>query len=355
MITDKDYYEILCVPRNSSTEEIKRQYRQIAKKYHPDVNPDPQAEEIFKEASEAYQVLSDPEKRRIYDMYGVNGLRQQGFSGFSTIDEIFSTFFDDIFSDLFGMGRRARTRPRSERGEDLRYDLSLTLKEAYEGKEIEIKLDRMVICDKCNGTGGEGGESAYVTCPRCSGRGYVAISQGFFTMTTSCQLCGETGYVLKNPCKNCRGDGRVKEHSHIKLDIPAGIEDGMKIRLTDEGNAGRRGGTRGNLYIFIHIKPHKIFTREGDNLRRTLEITFPQAVIGDKIRIETLDGNVDAKVPPGIQHSDTITIKEKGMKKLNNKGYGDLMLDVIIKTPKRLNDEEVKLYKRLKEIMDRKG
>jgi len=353
MITDKDYYEILGVSKDATIDEVKRAYRQIAKKYHPDVNPDPQAEEIFKSASEAYQVLSDPDKRRIYDMYGANGLRQQGFSGFSTIDEIFSTFFDDIFSDLFE-ARRRTARPRSEKGEDLRYDLSLSFEEAYTGKDIEIKLNRMVLCDKCNGTGGENGESAYITCPRCNGRGRVAVSQGFFTLTTSCQLCGETGYILKNPCRNCGGEGRIKEHSQIKLSVPAGIDDGMKIRLTGEGNAGIRGGHNGNLYIFIHIKPHKIFTRDGDNLRRTLEITFPQAVIGDKIRIETLDGNIEAKIPPGIQYGDTITIRGKGMKKLNNKGYGDLILDVIIKTPKRLSDEEAKLYKRLKEIMDKK-
>ncbi|MGQ9706891.1 MAG: molecular chaperone DnaJ [bacterium] len=354
MIYEKDFYKILSVSKDAKIDEIKRAYRQIAKKYHPDINPDPQAEEIFKDASEAYQVLSDPDKRRIYDMYGVNGLRQQGFSGFTTIDEIFSTFFDDVFSDIFGMRRRERTRTRSERGENIRYDLSLSLEEAYSGKDIEIKIDRMVACDKCKGTGGEGGDIEYATCPSCGGRGHIAMSQGFFTLTTSCQSCSETGYVIKNPCKRCSGEGRIRERSHIKVEIPAGIDDGMKIRLTGEGNAGKRGGTSGNLFIIIHLKPHNTFIREGDNLRKTIEITFPQAVLGDKINIQTLDGNIDVIIPSGIQHGETILVKNKGMKKLNNRGYGDLILDVNIKTPKKLNNEELKLYKRLKEIMDKK-
>lgn len=346
---DKDYYKILGVPRNATEEEIKKAYRKLAMQYHPDRNPgDKEAEEKFKLASEAYEVLRDPQKREIYDHYGIEGLRGTGFTGFRGFEDIFSTF-SDIFEDFFGFGPSTRRRTRPRQGADLRYDLKISFYDAAFGKETEIEIPKNVTCDTCNGTGIKPGTRP-VVCPLCKGRGQVTRSQGFFTISTTCGQCHGEGQYVPNPCKDCRGTGRVKKKKKIQISIPPGVDSGSKLRIRGEGEEGERGGPPGDLYVFIYVEPHEFFTREGDDLICQVPISFPQAALGAEIEVPTLDGKRTLTIPRGIESGEFLKIKGEGFPKLKGSGRGDLIVQILVKTPKNLTKRQEELLREFEEI-----
>jgi molecular chaperone DnaJ len=340
-MSKKDYYEILGVPRGASDEEIKRAYRKLALQYHPDRNPgNKEAEEKFKEISEAYEVLSDPEKRRIYDMYGHEGLEGKGYStGFSDIDEIFSAF-NDIFEDLFGFrtGTRRRTRPRQ--GRSLRYDLEITLEDAYKGAEKEISFERLEVCPECNGAGGK----HRIPCPSCGGMGQITRSHGFFHISTTCSRCNGEGYIFSEPCPNCRGNGVVRRRKKINIRIPAGVDTGSQLRIRGEGEPGEYGAAPGDLFIVIHVKEHEFFRREGDHLYCEIPVSFVQAILGDRIKIHLIGGEeAEVEIPPGTQPGSIIRVPGKGMPKLGSEKRGDLFVKIEVRLPKSLTKKQREL------------
>jgi len=347
----KDYYEILGVDRNASKAEIKKAYRKLALKYHPDKNPSKEAEEKFKEISEAYAVLSDDEKRRLYDQYGHAGIDQQYTSEdlFRDIDfgDIFRGMgfdFEDIFSHFFGHPFRRR-ESRRYRGADLRYDLEITLEEAYKGVEKEIQVPRTEICDICNGTGSKPGYSP-TRCPICGGTGEIRQSRrtafGVFTQVTPCRRCNGKGVIIEHPCEKCNGKGTIIVTRTITVKIPPGIEEGSQLRLHGEGESGPAGN--GDLYIVVHIKPHPVFHRDGADLYMTREISFPEAALGSKIKVETISGDeVSLKIPEGTQNGDIFKLKKHGMPYLNSNRYGDLFVKIHIRTPTSLSRRAKKL------------
>lgn len=343
----KDYYEILGVSRSASSDEIKRVYRKLALQYHPDRTPgDKQAEERFKEAAEAYEVLRDPEKRRIYDQYGHDGLHGTGFEGFSSFDDIFESF-SDIFGDIFGFGgfsTRRTYRSRPSRGADLRYDVSITLEEAAKGKEIEFDIPKTEVCDHCGGSGAEPGTSPH-TCSVCGGRGQVYRSQGFFTISTTCTRCQGTGQVIPTPCKSCRGLGTLRRKKTLKVKIPPGVDSGTTIRLAGEGQLGEHGGPPGDLYVMIQMKPHNIFTREGDDLICEVPLSFVQAALGTVANVPTIDGEYDLEIRPGTQPGEIYVIKDKGLKHLRGRGYGNIRVAIRIVIPRKLTKEQEELLR----------
>lgn len=348
-MTKRDYYEILGVPRTASAEEIKKVYRQLALKYHPDRNPgDHDAEARFKEAAEAYEVLHDSDKRRVYDQYGHEGLQGTGFRGFSNFDDIFSSF-SDIFGDVFGFssGRRSQRR-RPSRGADLRYDTSITLEEAAKGTETELEIPKTETCDHCHGTGAEPGTSPEA-CGICGGRGQVYRTQGFFTISTTCAHCRGTGQVIPKPCKSCRGSGTITRKKQIKVKIPPGVDTGATMRISGEGEAGDLGGPPGDLYVFIEVEPHDIFVRQGDDLYLDTTISFVQAALGTTIKVPTLDGETDLDIKPGTQPGDTYPIKDKGIKHLRAGGHGSLNVGVRVEIPRKLDKEQEELLRRFAE------
>ncbi|MFY9396755.1 MAG: molecular chaperone DnaJ [Desulfomonilia bacterium] len=349
-MTKRDCYEVLGVPRSASADEIKKAYRQLALKYHPDRNPgDKEAEARFKEAAEAYEVLRDPDKRRIYDQYGHEGLQGTGFRGFSDFDDIFSSF-SDIFGDVFGFssGRRSQRR-RSRRGSDLRYDLSITLEEAATGTETQIEIPKTETCDRCGGTGAEPGTSPE-PCGICGGRGQVYRTQGFFTISTTCAHCRGTGQVIAKPCKTCRGSGTITRNKKLKVKIPPGVDSGATMRLTGEGEPGELGGPPGDLYVFIDVEPHEIFTRQNDDLYLEVTISFVQAALGTTITVPTLDGETELDIKPGTQPGDVYTLKEKGIKHLRGGGHGSLNVGIKVEIPRKLSKEQEELLRRFAEI-----
>jgi molecular chaperone DnaJ len=341
---EKDYYKILGVPRNATQEEIKRAYRQLALKYHPDRNPgDKEAEERFKEIAEAYEVLRDPEKRRLYDLYGARAVKEStGFSGFDTVEDIFSSF-RDLFEEFFGFSTR---RPSPEKGEDLRYDLTLSFLEAVKGTIRTIKIPKEMKCPRCNGSGLEPGTSPEV-CPSCYGKGHVTRAHGFFTLTTTCSRCGGTGRIVTNPCTECRGEGVVLGEKEIRLDIPAGVYEGLRLRVEGEGKEGRWGGPPGDLYVYIHVKPDERFERRGNDIIYRLAIPFPLAALGGEVEIPTLEGPTTIRIPPGIQPNETIRLKGKGVPRLDGRGRGDFVVEVTIKVPKKLTKRQRELLEEL--------
>jgi len=342
MPTERDYYEILGVPRDASEEEIKRAYRRLAMKYHPDRNPgDPEAEEHFKEASEAYEVLRDPEKRQIYDRYGHEGLRGTGFSGFRGFDDIFSAF-GDIFEEFFGFGRSTRARTRGRPGADLRYNLTITLEEAAKGKEVEIPVEHHDLCPTCRGSGSRPG-SAPAICPVCKGRGQVSRTQGFFTMTTTCPRCYGQGQFIVDPCETCQGTGRVKVTRKVHLKVPPGVDTGSRLRLRGEGEPGEGGGPPGDLYVVIHVEPHPFFQRQGDDIFCQAPISFTQAALGAKIEVPTLDGTEILQIPRGTQSGTLFRLKGLGMPRLKGYGRGDQVIEVVVKTPTNLTKRQEEL------------
>ena len=360
-----DYYEILQVTKTSSDAEIKTAYRKLAMQFHPDRNPgDKAAEEKFKECSEAYGVLSDPQKRAAYDRYGHDafsggrGASQGGggfpggFSGFSGDPQDLGDIFGDIFGEMFGggAGGGARKGSRAQRGRDLRYDMSLEFEEAVFGKEQEIKIKRSEACDDCNGTGSANGKQP-ATCSQCRGAGQVRYQQGFFSVARACPKCEGSGVTITDPCKTCHGESRVQREHSITVKVPAGVEDGTRIRYQGEGEAGKLGGPGGDLYVVLSVKAHKFFQREGDDLHCVVPVSFPQAALGDELEIETLEGSALLKVPEGTQSGKSFRIKGKGVPHLNSHGKGDLIVEVRVQTPGKLSKQQKELLRQLADTM----
>ncbi|HVN70734.1 MAG TPA: molecular chaperone DnaJ [Desulfomonilia bacterium] len=349
-MTKRDYYEILGVSKSATPDEIKKTYRQLALKYHPDRNPgDHEAESRFKEAAEAYEVLHDDEKRRLYDQYGHEGLSRTSFHEFTSFDDIFSSF-SDIFGDMFGFpGGRRGGRRRPIKGADLRYDTSITLEEAATGTEIELDIPKTEVCEECKGTGAEAGTSPE-RCSTCGGKGQVHRTQGFFTISTTCPACRGAGQVIKKPCKTCKGAGHVTRKKHLKVKIPAGVDTGATMRVTGEGDAGELGGPPGDLYVFINLKQHDTFVRQGDDLYIELPISFVQATLGTTVKVPTLDGETDLEIKPGTQPDEIYTVKDKGVKHLRHGGHGSLHVGIKVEIPKKLSKEQEELLRKFAEI-----
>jgi molecular chaperone DnaJ len=349
MATDKrDYYEVLGIGRTATAEEIKRAYRKLAVKFHPDKNPDdPHAEEKFKELGEAYDVLMDSDKRAAYDRFGHAAFAQgsAGFGGgfhdpFEIFREVFGGggFGGGIFETFFGGGAGQRTDDR-RRGSDLRYDMEIKLEEAAFGAEKAIEIEKLDTCDKCHGTGAEPG-SRRISCPTCGGRGQVISSRGFFHISQTCPRCHGAGGIIEKPCQKCRGEGRVERSSRIKLKIPGGIREGTRLRSAGNGEAGIGGGPAGDLYVVVHIKEHSIFHREGDDLYCDVPIPFSVAALGGEIDVPTLEGKANLKVPAGTQSGQMFKLRAKGISNVNGRSHGDLFARLIVEVPSRLNPEQ---------------
>ena len=353
MTTKRDYYEVLGVDRNANESDLKASYRKLALKYHPDRNPgDKEAEEKFKEASEAYEVLRDSQKRNIYDQFGHQGLEGSGFSGFSGFDDIFSSF-GGIFEEFFGFSSGRRSRSRTQRGADLRYDLTLSFMEAAFGTETKIDLEKMEICPSCEGTKCESGTQPD-TCRQCNGTGQVSRNQGFFTVRTTCYQCNGTGQTIPHPCKNCRGNGQIRVSKKVTVKIPAGVDNGSRLRLTGEGEAGTFGGRPGDLYVFIHVEPHNFFERDDTDVICQVNISFVQAALGDTIAVPTLNGNKQLKIPKGTQPGDLFRFHGEGIPSLRSGKRGDEIIQVLIKTPTHLNKKQEALLKDFAKIEQNK-
>lgn len=361
----RDYYEVLGVEKTATDEELKKAYRKLAKKYHPDANPDnkEEAEAKFKELNEAYEVLSDKQKRNMYDQFGHSGPNgyANDFSGFSGFDGFSGGFngagvdFDlnDIFSSFFGGGGRRANRNGPVRGRDLKVHVEITFEEAAFGVSKEIVINRDEQCDVCKGTGSKPGTSAE-TCKVCGGRGTITTMQntilGSFQSSRTCDNCGGTGKVISSPCTECKGRGTVKKQRRIKVSIPAGIDNGQVISLNGEGEPGLRGGGPGNLYITVSVKKHAVFTRKGDSIFCDVHVTFPQAALGAIIDVPTLSGVEKFDLAEGTQTGSIFTLKGKGIKNVNGRGVGDLYFTIIVDTPRRLNTEQRELIKKLAEV-----
>lgn len=344
----RDYYEILGVSRTATEAEIKKAYRALAVKHHPDKNPgDAHAEEKFKECAEAYAVLSDSQKRAQYDRFGHAGMGGGGFDpGFSNIEDIFDLFG---FGDMFGS--RGRTRSTVQRGSDLRYDLEITLEEAASGKEEKLRIPRLERCDDCDGRGAEKGTQPE-TCIACNGSGQTRYQQGFFSVMRTCPNCQGKGQIIRTPCKTCRGAGRIEKEKTLEVKIPAGVETGSRLRVTGEGEGGVNGGPSGDLFVVLHVKEHDTFERQGANLYSAVPVSFAQAALGAEIKVKTLYGEEDLKVPAGTQTGTVFRLKSHGMPALGGRGKGDLFVAVTLITPKTLTKEQRKLLEQLADIED---
>ncbi|GAB4550092.1 MAG: molecular chaperone DnaJ [Ruegeria sp.] len=350
------YYEVLGVSKSASAEEIKKAFRRKAKELHPDRNKDnPEAEALFKEANEAYDILRDADKKAAYDRFGhaafengTGGPRPGG--GFGSGD--FSSAFSDVFDDLFGdfMGGRQGGGRRAARGSDLRYNLRVTLEEAYSGLQKTINVPTAVACSSCEGTGAEGGVEP-TTCPTCSGMGKVRAQQGFFTVERSCPTCAGLGQIIKNPCKSCHGSGRVEKERALSVNIPAGVETGTRIRLAGEGEAGMRGGPPGDLYIFVEVTPHKLFERDGTNLYCRVPVSMAKAALGGSIEVPTIDGGRGGvQIPAGSQSGRQMRLRGKGMPALRGGGVGDMFIELAVETPVNLTARQKELLKEFDEL-----
>jgi len=350
-MSKRDYYEVLGLSKGASGDEIKKGYRAKAKELHPDRNSDnPNAESMFKEVNEAYDVLKDADRKAAYDRYGHaafeggmgGGGRPSGGPG--DFSSAFSDVFDDLFGDFMG-GGRGNSRNRASRGSDLRYNLQVTLEDAYSGLQKSINIPTSIECGSCNGTGAEGG-SEPTTCPTCSGMGKVRATQGFFTVERTCPTCSGIGQMIKNPCKNCGGQGRAEKDRALSVNIPAGVETGTRIRLSGEGEAGLRGGPSGDLYIFIEVREHDIFQREGGNLFCRVPVSMTSAALGGDIEVPTIDGGRSrVKIPSGSQSGRQMRLRNKGMPSIKSSQIGDMFIELAIETPVNLTSRQKELLR----------
>jgi molecular chaperone DnaJ len=357
-VTKIDYYEVLSVSRDASDAELKTAYRKLAMQYHPDRNPNnPEAEDKFKECSEAYQVLSDAEKRAAYDRYGHAAFNGGGGGGspfqgggFSGNAQDLGDIFGDLFGEMFNMGGQGRQASRVQRGRDLRHDMTLEFEEAVFGVEKEIVIRRAETCTDCKGSGAAKGK-APVTCTQCGGRGQQRFQQGFFTVARTCSVCGGTGTLIVDPCTTCKGQTVVQMQHTILVKVPAGVEQDTRIRYQGEGEAGKFAGPAGDLYVVLNVKAHKFFERDGDDLHCVLPISFPQAALGTELEIQTLEGAATIKVPEGTQSGKEFKLRGKGVPHLNSSGKGDLIVEIRVQTPGKLTKQQKDLLKQLSETM----
>jgi len=349
----EDYYKILGVEKTATTEELKKSYRKLAMQYHPDRNPNnKEAEEKFRQVAEAYEILSDPQKRSLYDSYGHSAFDQNsgggngghhGFHGFSQ-SGAFSDIFGDMFEDLMGGGRRRGTSANT-RGADLRYNLEVSLEEAFKGKKTKITFTTASACQTCNSTG-SATKSQPTRCNTCNGHGKVRMQQGFFAVERTCHVCSGIGQIIKDPCQSCGGEGRVVKEKHLSVNIPSGVETGTRIRLAQEGEAGVRGGQAGDLYIFISVKPHKLYERQGNDLHCRIPIKMTTAILGGEIEVPAIDGStVKFSIPAGTQTGAKFRLKGKGMLKMQSKHHGDLYIHAIVETPIKLTARQEELMR----------
>jgi molecular chaperone DnaJ len=350
-MSKRDYYKVLDVPRTATEAEIKKAYRRLAMKYHPDRNPDDkEAEELFKEAKEACEVLTDEHKRAAYDQYGHAGVEaasRGGRGGFG--GDAFSDIFGDVFGDIFG-ARRSGGRSQVFRGADLRYELELDLGQAVFGHSVEIEVPKLVECETCKGSGAAKGSSA-VSCDGCGGVGQVRVSQGFFQLQQTCPRCRGAGTIIKNPCDTCLGQGRVRRTRTLSVKVPAGVDTGDRIRLNGEGEAGRNGGPPGDLYVEMHIKEHPIFERDNEHLRCEVPVSFATAALGGSVNVPTLDGDVTLKIPSETQSGRVFCLRDKGVKPVRGGARGDLFCRVVVETPVHLSTEQKELIRKLEETI----
>jgi molecular chaperone DnaJ len=339
----RDYYDVLSVNRNASESELKKAYRKLALENHPDRNPgNKNAENRFKEAAEAYEVLRNPQKRQIYDQYGHDGLEGSGFSGFGGFQDIFSNF-SDIFEDFFGFGKSTR-KSKGQDGSDLRYDLHLDFLEAINGVNKDVDLIRPEVCKSCKGSGSKQGTSP-TSCSMCNGSGEVTQTQGFFTIRTTCRRCNGSGVIVNNPCNICNGVGKKTAKKIVSLKIPPGVDSGSRLRLTGEGEPGINGGNSGDLYVFISVEKHSFFQRDGLNIICQVDISFVQATLGCSIFVPTLDGESEIHIPKGTQTGSIFYIKGKGIPSLRTRKKGDQIIQVNIKMPLNINKKQAELLK----------
>jgi molecular chaperone DnaJ len=343
----RDYYEVLGVNKDCSEEELKKSYRRLAMKWHPDRNPDnPKAEEHFKEAKEAYEILSDPNKRTAYDQFGHAGVDPQAAAGAGGMGG-FGDIFSDIFGEIFGGGRGGRATVF--RGADLRYNLEITLENAAHGMETKIRIPALAVCETCRGTGARAGTQP-TTCPSCRGAGQVRVSQGPFSIAQTCPRCHGTGSVIANPCTACQGSGRVKLQKTLSVKIPAGVDEGDRVRLSGEGEPGVNGGPPGDLYVQVHIKPHAVFQRDHDDLHCEMPISITTAALGGEIEIPTLDGSARIRVPSETQSGKTFRLKGKGIKGVRSQLPGDLFCHVVVETPVQLTERQRQLLREFESL-----
>lgn len=359
-MSKRDYYDVLGLARGASADEIKKAYRSKAKELHPDRNADnPNAESQFKEANEAYEVLKDAEKKAAYDRFGhaafEGGMGQSGGrQGYGANQGDFASAFSDVFDDLFGdfMGGRGGGRGRAARGSDLRYNLRVTLEEAYSGLQKTINVPTSVACSSCSGSGAEGGADPQ-TCPTCSGMGKVRAQQGFFTVERTCPTCGGLGQIIKNPCKVCAGEGRVQKERALSVNIPAGVETGTRIRLAGEGEAGMRGGPSGDLYIFLEVTKHDLFERENTNLFCRVPVSMTAAALGGDIEVPTIDGGRSrVKIPAGSQSGRQMRLRAKGMPALRGGPAGDMFIELAVETPVNLTNRQKELLREFEDLSE---
>jgi molecular chaperone DnaJ len=345
-VSKTDYYKVLDLPRTATEADIKKVYRRLAMKYHPDRNPgDHEAEERFKECKEAYEVLTDPQKRAIYDQHGHEGLAAMGGRGGRSGGDAFADIFGDVFGDIFGAGR-AGGGPQVFRGADLRYEVELDLREAVFGRTVEITLPTLIECETCHGSGAAKG-SEPVKCDTCGGNGQVRVSQGFFQLQQACPRCRGSGRIVKNPCDTCLGQGRIRRTKKLTVQIPPGVDTGDRIRMSGEGEAGRNGGPPGDLYVEVRVRDHEIFEREGQHLSCEMPISFATAALGGQLSVPTLDGEVTLKIPAETQSGRIFRLRDKGVKSARGGVRGDLFCRVVIETPVRLSSEQREMIRKL--------
>jgi molecular chaperone DnaJ len=355
MAKKRDYYEVLGVNRDASDEDIKKAYRKLAMKHHPDRNPDDKtAEEKFKEAKEAYEVLSDADKRAAYDQFGHDGVNPQGgpggFGGFGG-GGAGGFDFSDIFEGIFGgaAGGAGRGRSNVYRGADLRYNLEITLEDAARGTETKIRIPTLEECETCHGSGAKPGTEP-TTCPTCQGHGQVRMQQGFFSIQQTCPRCHGSGKIIADPCGTCHGQGRVKKHKTLSVKIPSGVDEGDRIRLAGEGEAGVNGGPTGDLYVMIHLKEHPLFKRDGDDLHCEMPVSFATAALGGEVEIPTLDGHARLKVAPETQSGQVLRMRGKGIKGVRSNAPGDLYCHVVVETPVKLSSKQKDLLREFESL-----